>query len=661
MVLRSISSCVVGGALALAAATALGADEDLTALSIEDLMNVEVTSVSKSSQRVADAPAAISVITQEDIARSGLHDIPEMLRLVPGMFVQRGNHLTGWSVTSRGFADQFANKLLVLQDGRTLYTPYFSGVYWNTVDYPIADLDRIEVIRGPGASLWGSNAVNGVINITTKTAKETQGGLIESRIGTGSSDLALRYGGQLDDQTHYRVYMKGRAFDDLQGLNEVGDQNQWQHSRGGFRVDHAIDEKNMFTIQGDAYYQSMSNGVTVGIVEPGYTHDYHSGANLLARLTHVESKSSETSLQMYYDRVNLRDPHLEYHLDTIDFDFQQRFAASSRHDLTYGLGLRFQYDTVGSERLDIPMVDPDSRTTYLASAFIQDTITLAPDRLKLVLGSKFEMNSFTGFEIQPSGRLIWTPDEKTSLWGAISRSVRTPGRWQEDSNLQDSSPAASIVITSAHPDSEILWAHELGYRHEFNKSFSLDITGFYNNYDKLIGEQTTSAGLEGAPPRFVVRNQFANAQHAEVFGAEVAAIWQVNERWKLRGSYSHLLAYVHNDLDNLGASDADMEQSYPQHQFQIHSYFDITKTLKLNTSLYFVDATGGGTIAGSPGPEINSYYRGDINVMWQPQPGLDVSVGVQGAFDANHLEAPYNSGTSAEANSSAYAQVTWKF
>jgi iron complex outermembrane receptor protein len=399
----------------------------LADLSLDELMNLQVTSVSKSKQRIGDSAAAVTVITQDDMQRSGLHQIPEILRLSPGLFVQQGNQFTGWSVSARGFGALFSNKLLVLDDGRTVYTPLFSGVYWNTVDYPIPDLDRIEVIRGPGATLWGSNAVNGVINIISKDAKDTQGLMLNSTVGTSASDVSVRYGGQIDDDTYYRIYTKGTVDNDLQfSPNPVGENNQSQDARAGFRVDHYSSDTDTVTVQGDGFNQSASDQLINGQVLPDYGHDYRSGENLLARWTHVVSDTSDLSLQTYYDHIDFRDGYSTFHGDTFDVDFQHRFELMPNHEIIYGLGGRLLANDVGSATLPHPVVDPSARDTYQLSGFIQDTIALVPDRLHLIVGTKLEQDSFTGFDFQPSARLLWTPSEKTSVWGAVSRAIRTP-------------------------------------------------------------------------------------------------------------------------------------------------------------------------------------------------------------------------------------------
>lgn len=628
-------------------------------MSLADLMNIQVTSVSKTQQRVADAPAAITVITQDDIAQSGLREIPEILRLAPGLAVQHSNTQTGWSVSSRGFGETFVNKLLVLQDGRTVYLPYQSCVYWDTVDYPIADLDRVEVIRGPGATLWGANAVNGVINIISKNAKDTQGLLVDTRVGTDESTATVRYGGALDPNTHYRIYAKGRDFDDLSpAMVPNGEENQWDDMRSGFRIDRNIDGTDALTLQGDTYYQSVSNPGLMEIPVENYTHDYHSGANILGRWTHTFSDSSETTLQMFYDRVNQRDAFADYHLNVYDIDFQHRFELTKGQEIIYGLGFRYVMDRIERSTLPQPMVDPNEDDFWLANGFLQYTLTVVPRRLNLILGSKVEVNKFTGLEVQPTVRLLWTPSEKTSVWAAVSRATRTPSRWQHDSSydrtmtLPDGSPAA-MRIYGNNLNSEDMLAWEMGYRQQVTEAFSFDASVFANQYQSLIAMSIMPSYMEQGV--LIKPTYWENAGSAESYGFELAANWQITKNWRLRGSYSLLEAYMHFGDHMLRFPEPAMEQAAPVNQAQIHSSYSISRDLDLNASAYYVDST-----LGSSMDYIPPYFRTDLGVNWRPARGLEVSLGAQNAFDPSHQETGGQMGT-AQVGRSVYLQMTWRW
>jgi iron complex outermembrane receptor protein len=645
-----------------------GVGSDLTDLSLEDLMNVQVTSVSKTKEPLSQTPGAVTVITQEDIQASGLNVIPEILRLSPGLFVQQGNQFSGWSVSSRGFAGLFSDKLLVMQDGRTVYTPLFSGVYWNTVDYAIPDLERIEVVRGPGGSLWGANAVNGVINITSKEAKDTQGWLVDSRVGTDESDLTLRYGGKIDSNTYYRVYGKGRAYGDSDySPNPIGENDQWQDTRGGFRIDHYNGKTDILTLQGDTFYQNAADRLDSGTIIKNYTYDYRSGENVLARWTHVVSDQSDFTLQVYYDRVDFRDAFANYEGNTFDLDFQQHFKLNPQNEILYGLGARAQTDNVGAETLAVPVVTPSARDPFVLSGFIQDTITVVPDRVRLIVGSKLEENSYTGPNVQPSARLLWTPNEGTSVWGAVSSAVRTPSRLDWDQNTHILIPLgnanfAQLIASSDQPDNEKLLAYEIGARQQVTRTASVDATAFVNSYSDLIGLESlgTVVNPTANPPTEFLRKYF-NDQAATTYGLEIAGKWKVAPNWRVEASYSLLIANAHDTRAGVVPNAMALAHASPQNQFQIHSYWTVIKNVDFNQSLYYVQGTGNGNVLAAVGPPPSAYTRVDLSVVWHPRPNLDVSLGVQNAFEPHHLESSYNAKASTSVDRAVYAKFTWKF
>ena len=649
------------------------ASADLTSLSLEDLMNVEVTSVSKQKQRVGDAPAAITVIHQEEIRQSGLHQIPEILRLAPGLFVQRGTQFTHWTIASRGLSYDFNNNLLVLQDGRSLYTPIFGGIVWNTVDYPIADLDRIEVIRGPGATLWGANAVNGVINITSKPADETQGVLVQSRAGTDDSDLAVRYGGQIDDDTHYRVYAKGRQFAELGSVEDVGDPNyELKSTQGGFRVDRRPSEQDLLTLQGDIFNVGGENSLRQALFVPPFStlspddHEFN-GGNVLTRWTHTVSDSSEYSLQTYFDHLKVDSPFEQAHISTYDVDFQHSFAPVRGHDLIYGLGARFQpfrskpqNDGLSPDNPFRISFDPVDDDLYLFSAFVQDTVTLVEDRLKLTLGSKFEYNNFTHFELAPSARLLWTPDDRNSVWTAVSSATRTPGLDNRSFSFtpavfpNDQGSLTRIMFTgNPDADAERLMAYELGYRSRITRNWTVDIAAFLNEHrDLLVGQQQTPAFVPTPLPHVQVVNMDVNGADVENYGMELASSLQVTGNWQVRGSYSLLMSQVINAEP--GVTFAGTFYEAPRHQFQVHSVLEIARGLQFNTSLYYVDGS-------HDDDAIPSYTRLDVNLLWTPDPGLELQVGVQNVLDPQHPEFLPRSGPQSEIETAVYGQLTWRY
>ncbi|MCK5229802.1 MAG: TonB-dependent receptor, partial [Desulfobulbaceae bacterium] len=410
---------------------------DMTELSLEELMNIEITSVSKKPEKLADAAAAVFVVTREDIRRSGVTSIPEALRMAPGINVARIDS-NKWAVTSRGFNGRFANKLLVLIDGRSVYTPSFSGVHWEVIDIFLEDVDRIEVIRGPGATLWGANAVNGVINIITKHAADTQGGLIAMGAGTEERGFGgVRYGTDMGETTYGRFYAKGFKRDEFVH-NTTGDDagDDWDMLRGGFRLDSLLYDRDSVTVQGDIYQGNMNQTLHLPTVSGPFFNKIVEdkaeveGWNLLTRWQHTLSPTSDFTLQVYYDRTN-RDEFVYGEIrDTFDIDLQHQFAAYKRHEVIWGLGYRYTHDDFSDS--EILRLDPDSRSDELFSAFVQDKITLMEDCLWLTIGSKFEHNDYTGYEIQPNARLFWAPHTDHKVWASVGRAVRTPSRMEDD-------------------------------------------------------------------------------------------------------------------------------------------------------------------------------------------------------------------------------------
>src|SRR5467141_5147992 len=411
---------------------------DVTAMSVEDLMNMQVTSVSKRSQKLSDAAAAIFVITQEDIRRSGAASIPEALRLVPGLEVARIDQ-NKWAIGSRGFNGRFDNKLLVLIDGRSVYTPLFSGVYWNVQDVMLEDVDRIEVIRGPGATLWGANAVNGVINVITKKAKSTQSAVVTAGAGTEERAAGgVRYGGKVGDNSYFRAYTKYFNWGPSAYPSGMTAHDGWDALRGGFRADWTPAGSNSLTLQGDIYQSKYGETLTVPSLNAPYSNTFpnngkYSGGNLLGRWNH-SSEGSSMSLQMYYDNTTIADNSLFVdHQNIFDIDFQHGFHVGDSQQFVWGLGYRSIRDR--NDPSFSVSLQPNQVTLNQFSTFLQDEISLVDSRLRLTLGSKFEHNEFTGFEIEPNARLLWNLTPNQSIWTAVSRAVRTPALTEEGLRL----------------------------------------------------------------------------------------------------------------------------------------------------------------------------------------------------------------------------------
>ena len=636
---------------ALLAGNALAQDQksvpDVTAMSMEDLMNMQVTSVSKHTQKVADAAAAIFVITQDDIRRSGATSIPEALRLVPGLEVARIDQ-NKWAIGSRGFNGRFDNKLLVLIDGRSVYTPLFSGVYWNIQDVLLQDIDRIEVIRGPGATLWGANAVDGVINIITKPAASTQSAIVEAGGGTEERGAGgVRYGGKIGDATHYRIYGKYFDWGPSDYITGGTAHDGWDAVRGGFRADWTPSGANSLTIQADIYRSNYNETLTVPTLSAPYSNTFpnngtYSGGNILGRWNHT-TEGGSMSLQMYYDNTTTVDHQLfEDHQNIFDVDFQDGFHVGNHQQFLWGLGYRSILD--GNDSSFTVSLQPNQVNLNQFSTFLQDEISLADNRLRLTLGSKLEHNTFTGFEVEPNARLLWTLTPNQSVWTAISRAVRTPALTEEGLRLNSAVippgtpqnpspfPAVLAVFGSHQLNSEDLLAYEFGYRMQATSNLSLDIATFYNRYSNLRSAEPGTPFPEGGPvpTDIVVPFVAANKMSGGTYGLELFADWKVIPKWRLSGSYSYLQMDIHKNSDSQDPTADVPNGSSPRHQWYLRSSVDLPKHFDEDTTLRFVDHLSGLSLPG--------YYSLDAHLGWKPVKNLEFSIGGQNLLDNHHLE-----------------------
>jgi iron complex outermembrane receptor protein len=405
---------------------------DLTQKSLEDLMNIRVTSVSRKEQKTSQAAAAVFVISQEDIGRSGALNIPDLLRMVPGVDVAQIN-ASNWAISVRGFNGEFSNKLLVLVDGRTVYTPMFAGVFWNAQNVPLDSIERIEVIRGPGAAIWGSNAVNGVINIITRNAEHTQGGQVSGGAGNAITGPAtISYGGKVQGFGAYRVYAEGFRYNSLPTLANAEGHDDWRLAHGGFRTDSTPSAKDSLTTEGEILVGNAGELTTAPVsLAPPVTatialRDRYASWNALGRWNRNFSAQSGTSFQVYFDRTSLDDTTLNFQVDNFDLDFQHHVAWGARQDIVWGLGYRLSRDDTRPTLRST--FTPSDRDTQLFSMFAQDDISILPDRLQLSLGARMEHNSYNGFDFQPSGNLAWSLNSRNMIWAKISGADRTPSR-----------------------------------------------------------------------------------------------------------------------------------------------------------------------------------------------------------------------------------------
>ncbi|GLI38940.1 TonB-dependent receptor [Geobacter hydrogenophilus] len=643
---------------------------NLSELGLEDLMNIQVTSVSKKQQKLSDAGAAIFVVTREDIRRSGATSIPEVLRMVPGIQVARLD-ANKWAVSARGFNDRFSDKLLVLMDGRTVFTPLFSGVYWDVQDAMLEDIDRIEVIRGPGAALWGANAFNGVINIITKHAQETQGGLLSAGAGTEERGFGgARYGGRVGDDTYYRLYTK--YFNRDGGVDAAGNEGKddWSVLRGGFRVDSDLTAQDSLTVQGDIYHGKEGETFTVPLVAPPYSRTFNSdtdiaGGNLLSRWTRKLSDTADMALQLYYDRTERDMAILGEIRDTIDVDFQNRFRWGSRQEIMWGLGYRFSHESITNK---IPIsFTPDKRSDNLYSLFVRDDIALIEEKLRLVLSSRFEHNDFTGFEIQPNARLIWTPDYRQTVWAAVSRAVRTPSSAEENfrndisvyppGTVNQTLPVLFSGFGSRDFKSEDVIAYELGYRVAPAEHFSVDIATFYDNFSRLRTLEFGTPYLEVSPsPHLVLPGITSNKMHGESYGVEVAADWLALEWWRLHAAYSFLEMQMRLDPDSNSLFYLGFTQgTSPRHQGSLRSSMELGRSVELDVWVRYVDRL--------PEFDIDRYVTLDARLAWKPTRNLELSLVGRNLTDSHHPE--FNSAiistAPTEVERSYYGKITWRY
>jgi iron complex outermembrane recepter protein len=645
---------------------------DVTALSMEDLMNMQVTSVSKRTQKVADAAAAIFVITQEDIERSGARSIPEALRMVPGLQVARIDE-NKWAIGSRGFNGRFDNKLLVLIDGRSVYTPLFSGVYWNVQDVLLQDVDRIEVIRGPGATLWGANAVDGVINIITKSAQSTQSGIVTVEGGAEERTAeSIRYGGKLGNNGYYRAYTK---YFDWQSSTDATGRNAsdgWHALRGGFRSDWTPSRADSLTVQGDLYHSNYGETLTTPSLAPPYSSTLpntgtYSGGNLLGRWNHA-FESSSMSLQMYYDRTNIADNSLFIdHESVYDIDFQNDLHIGQSQELVWGLGYRSIQDRNGSSFT--VSLQPNHSSLNQFSAFVQDEVSLFHKLLRITVGSKLEHNDFTGFEVEPNIRFLGIISKHQSVWTAISRAVRTPALTEEGIRLNEAVipagmppfnsplPVVEAVFGSRQFQSEDLLAYELGYRVQATSSFSADIAAFYNNYSNLRTAEPGTPFVEGnpIPTDLVVPFVASNKMSGGTYGIEPFADWRVLPKWRLLGSYTYLQMNIHKNSNSLDPTPDNPNGASPKHQFYFRSSVDLPKHFEQDLSVRYVDKL--------TGLNIPSYYSLDAGLRWKPLPALEFSVGGENLLNHRHLEfiPDFISTLPTLVGRSYRGSITWRF
>ena len=571
-----------------------------------------------------------------------------------------------WAISVRGFNGDVANKLLVLIDGRSVYTPLYSGVFWDVQDTLLEDVDRIEVVCGPGGALWGANAVNGVINIITRSARDTEGGWLEAGGGNEEQGFGgFRYGGRVGESAFARAYVKYFNRDAAKIFGDGASHDDWRMGQGGFRLDWDATDSDLITLQGDVYGGEeggqFRGDFTLGTL-PGETFTDNldvEGANLLGRWTRQIHPDSDLALQIYYDHTGRDIPNtFEEQRDTLDVDFQHRFQLGARNEALWGAGLRATRDSLDNSVF--AAFDPDSRTDLTFSAFLQDKITLWEDRLFLTLGSKFEHNDYTGFEIQPSARLAWLVSDRQTLWTAVSRAVRIPSRLDADLHLLAPISIPSVPfpvyvnVNGNHDfDSEELLAYEAGYRIAPRDDLSFDLAVFYNEYDRLQTTEAKPPIVVAIPPLpyIILPNDLENNMQGESYGGTLQANWQLRSNWRWQFAYCFFDLELHNDRGSVDANSHRIEGNSPQNQFSVHSFLEPAHDLSLFAGLRYVDNV--------PNQDIHGYTALDLNVSWRPRTDLEASITAQNALDDRHPE--FGAGRPSEVERSVYGKVTWRF
>jgi iron complex outermembrane receptor protein len=629
--------------------------------SLEELAATPITSVSRKAKPLRDSAAAVYVLTQEDIRRSGARNIPEALRMVPGLHVARITS-NQWAVSARGFNGRFANKMLVLMDGRSLYSTIFSGVFWDMVDAPLEDIERIEVIRGPGATMWGANAVNGVISIITKKSRDTQGSSVTASAGTaGQRSIQARQGGAIGKKGHYRAFGRKQRYESLHGDND-----QWATSRGGFRTDWFLGRTSTFELQGDIF-ETQGNATLIG---PALTSPFEkivpgrvrsSGAAISGRWEGEQSATNGSSVSFSFDRMERNEPLIISKVDQFNLDTQKRLTRGVFEVIFGGA-----YRSTGQEnsnsavvRYDTPRMNQD-----LISGFVQSQIGTDEGPAALAFGVKVENNDFTGTEIQPRFQAVLRPSRKTSAWLSIGRAVRTPATFEIGSRMDFravETPAAPLPILfeltgSREMASEVLVAYETGYRYQLTRNLGFDVAVFRNQYSSLRTLEPTAPVLQQRQGVAYLASSLlvANLMAGSSTGAEVLTQYEVSSKWRLSGSASWLKVALKPDSRSTDPISGRSQLRSPQRQMTLRSYYDLGPTIELDTMLSFVSAVRDFSIP--------AYTRADVRLGWHVGRQWELSVQGENLLGSRHLEyEPEGFGRGNYIGRSVGSKLTWRF
>lgn len=636
----------------------------LKSLTLEQLGNIEVTTVSKEPEEVWKTAAAIYVITQDDIRRSGATNIPEALRLAPGVEVAR---ITSdeYAIGIRGFNSRLSRYVLVLIDGRTVYTTLTAGTYWETQDTFLDDVDRIEVIRGPGGTIWGPNAVNGVINIITKNANETRG-MLGSAAGGNVEQVfgGTRFGFGNGKGFGYRVYVKGFGW--APEYHADGDNyDDWHSGQGGFRMDWNGKGRDSYRLQGDVYGQDFGERAAAASYNPPANYDLSGdatlyGGNLLWSWRRSGGEGKDLDLEAYYAHDTRNELNFGDHRNTVDVDFVDRFPLA-RQEVTWGGTARASHGQE-SELYTGLTFTPPNRTDQLYQGFVQDEIGVAAHRLMVTVGTKVLKTNYTPVLAEPSVRLLYTPTGTQTVWAAYTHALRTPADVERDFNLSSFLEYANglpvFARFSANPNfrSEQLNGYELGYRTLAGKKLYVDLASFYNHYGDAFSEDLVGAPTietSPAPTHILFPAQFGNGLVASTTGGEVAPEWRPEPWWRVGGSYSLLEMHVKKGTNSQDIGSAPKEQgSSPEHQALIENGFDLPKSVSVDAMVRYVSAL--------PGIGVSAYWTGDATVEWAWTKHVGLTVAGQNLFQPHHVEFSYDPGPAVGIRRSVYGEITFR-
>jgi iron complex outermembrane recepter protein len=635
----------------------------LAEASLEQLLQTRVTSVSKKEQKLSRTAAAVFVIRQDDIRRSGAASLPDLLRMAPGVDLAQIDAST-WAISIRGFNSRYSNKVLVLVDGRSVYTPAFSGVYWEHLDLPLEDIDRIEVIRGSGASVWGANAVNGVINIITKSAAATRGGLLSATAGSEiyAADT-LQYGGSAGTRGAYRAYAKYGHDGGSRLPGGLSAPDAWARVHGGFRSDWDLSLKDGLMVQGEWFSNhegEMANKSFMAspVNQSAATRSTATGGDLLTRWSHTLQGGSETELRAYFDTYRRSEFGTREQMRTLDLEFQDHLALGPRHDVVWGTGYRATFSSADGQ---IASFTPPSRTDHLYSGFFQDEIQAAAD-LWLTVGARLEHNSYTGFDVEPGVRLAWAPSVRHTLWAAASRSVRLPARVETSINATIASypldaNTIETVQLAGNPgfQAEEAYDVELGYRAQVSSGLSLDLASFLTEYRRLASLETgTPRLIPGSPAILDVPMSYANRASARSYGAELAVNWDVVSRWRLSPSYSFLRICTRLDAGSVNGASLANPPMAPAHTAGVRSLVNLPWRIDFDQWLAWTGAISQTSVPGSA--------RLDVRFARRFGEAVEISLGGQNLLRPGTTQFPDSNGlVGSEIERSYYGKIQWTF